>query len=61
MPVSVKKGARAKAAAKARKKGAKVKVHKTKAEAKAYAKKTGAKLMGVAGKRKKAVRKRGKA
>ena len=59
MPYTVKKGARAKAAAKARKKGAKVKVHKTKAAAKAYAKKTGAKLMDVAKKRKKA--KRGRA
>ncbi len=59
MPYTVKKGGRAKAAAKARKKGAKVKVHKTKAAAKAHAKKTGAKLMGVAAKRKKA--KRGRA
>lgn len=50
---------RAAKAAKARKAGASVKVHKTKDAAKAYAKKTGAKLMGVAAKRK--GRKRGKA
>ena len=49
MPISVKRGGRAKAAAKAKKKNknAKVVVHKTRKAAERFAKKTGAKVQGV--------------
>tara|TARA_R100001510_G_C7614318_1_gene176954 strand:- start:54 stop:395 length:342 start_codon:yes stop_codon:yes gene_type:complete len=49
VPISVKRGQRAKAAAKAKKKNknAKVVVHKTRKAAERFAKKTGAKVQGV--------------